>query len=67
MKILLNNRPEEFERSSMTIRELLDEKKFTFKMLVVKINNRLVRKEDYNTARFKEGDKVNVIHLISGG
>jgi sulfur carrier protein len=67
MQIILNNRVEEFERSSMTIRELLAEKNFTFKMLVIKINNKLVRKEEYDTATFSDGDNVSVIHLISGG
>jgi sulfur carrier protein len=67
MQIILNNRIENFEKSSMTIRELLDEKKFTFKMLVIKINNKLVRKEEYDTATFSDGDNVSVIHLISGG
>jgi sulfur carrier protein len=67
MQIILNNRVEKFEKSSMTIRELLDEKNFTFKMLVIKINNKLVRKEEYDTATFSDGDNVSVIHLISGG
>lgn len=67
MKITLNNRQEEFEKSSMTVRELLEEKNFTFKMLVIKINNKLVRKEEYDTAVVGEGDNVIVLHLISGG
>jgi sulfur carrier protein len=67
MEIILNNKIEKFEKSSMTIRELLAEKKFTFKMLVIKINNKLVRKEEYDTATFSDGDNVSVIHLISGG
>ena len=67
MKITLNNRQEEFEKSSMTVRELLEEKNFTFKMLVIKINNKLVRKEEYDTAAVGEGDNVIVLHLISGG
>ena len=67
MKITLNNRQEEFEKSSMTVRELLEEKNFTFKMLVIKINNKLVRKEEYDTAVVREGDNVIVLHLISGG
>ncbi len=67
MKITLNNRQEEFQKSSMTVRELLEEKNFTFKMLVIKINNKLVRKEEYDTAVVREGDNVIVLHLISGG
>jgi sulfur carrier protein len=67
MKIKLNNRHEEFDRENMTIRELLDEKNFTFKMLVIRINGKLIRREEYDTASFNEGDNISVIHLISGG
>ncbi len=64
---MLNNRKEEFDRGTMTVRELLDEKNFTFKMLIIKINGQLVKKDDYYKAVIKDGDDVSVIHLISGG
>ncbi|MFW5793018.1 MAG: sulfur carrier protein ThiS [Bacteroidota bacterium] len=68
MKIVLNNRNEEFTaKDKMTVQELLDFKNFTFKFLVVKINNQVVKPEEFNTAVISDGDKVNVIHLISGG
>lgn len=67
MRIKLNNRNEEFPQSSLTITELLQVKNFTFKLLVVKINGRLVRKEEYNTSIIEDGDDVSVLHLISGG
>ncbi|MFO8068033.1 MAG: sulfur carrier protein ThiS [Bacteroidales bacterium] len=68
MKITLNNRNEEFPgKEQMTVRELLDIKNFTFKFLVVKINGNVVKPEDYEEAVIIDGDKVNVIHLISGG
>lgn len=67
MQIMLNNRKEEFDRGTMTVRELLDEKNFTFKMLIIKINGQLVKKDDYYKAVIKDGDDVSVIHLISGG
>ncbi len=67
MRIILNNREEEFEKQEMTISELLAEKNYTFRMLVIKVNNNLVKKEDYNSTVITEGDNVSVIHLISGG
>jgi thiamine biosynthesis protein ThiS len=51
----------------MNIQELLNEKKFTFKMLVIKVNGVIVKKDDYETTMVNDGDKVDVIHLISGG
>lgn len=67
MDIILNNRNESFEQDSMTVSDLLREKNFTFRLLVIKINGLLVKKENYASATIQHGDKVDVIHLISGG
>jgi len=67
MEIILNNRTESFDCDSLTIGELLRVKNFTFKMLVIKINGRLVQKNDYDTTSVHPGDDVMVLHLISGG
>jgi sulfur carrier protein len=67
MKINLNNNNEELSADEMNVQQLLNAKKFTFKMLVIKVNGVLVKKEDYENILIKDGDKVDVIHLISGG
>ncbi|HQH19491.1 MAG TPA: sulfur carrier protein ThiS [Bacteroidales bacterium] len=67
MKIILNNTETELNYSQITVKELLVIKKFTFKMLVIKINDKLVKNEEYANALIHNGDKVDVIHLISGG
>lgn len=67
MKIILNNREETFSESVLTIEQLLAIKHFTFKMLVVKVNGDLVKKTDYATTTIADGDRVMVLHLISGG
>jgi len=67
MNIILNNRPETIEAEQMTVQELLDYKRFTFKLLVIKINHVLVRKEQYPEALIRDGDQVTVLHLVSGG
>lgn len=67
MKITLNNRPEELPFTSLTVANLLEVKKFSFKLLVIKINGKLVRKEEYDRATITGGDDVSVLHLISGG
>jgi sulfur carrier protein len=67
MKIILNNNPESFNEDSLTVNEVLERKNYTFKMLVIKLNGALVRKENYNNTRIKDGDDLNVLHLISGG
>ncbi len=67
MEITLNNRTEFLDLDNLTVNELLKVKNFTFKMLVIKINGRLIKKDQYNDAHIKDGDNVMVMHLISGG
>lgn len=67
MKIILNNTAEEFLQETLTINGLLNLKKYSFKMLVVRINGALVKKEEYETAVVRDGDDVIILHLVSGG
>ncbi len=68
MKIILNNKEEELlVDKEITINELLKYKNFTFKLLVVKVNGKVIKKSDYAIVKIKEGDIIDVIHLISGG
>ena len=67
MQILLNNIRETIDYESITISELLKVKNFTFRMLVIKVNGKLLKKDEYPTTTVKDGDEVVVLHLISGG
>ena len=67
MNITLNNKPETITGKSLSIRDILRIKKYTFPNLVVKVNGQLVKKPEYDTCTVKEGDTVEIIHLISGG
>lgn len=67
MDIILNNRKEKINIEKLSITDLLKYKNFTFKMMIVKINGKLIKKDEYQTAYIKEGDNVSVLHLISGG
>lgn len=69
MRLFLNNRDEDIESTSdiITVSELLKLQKFSYKMLVVRVNDTLIKKDDYSTTTIKDGDKVQVIHLMTGG
>lgn len=67
MNIILNNRQVCIDAEKLTVNELLKVKNYTFKMIVVKINKQLIKKEAYDSATIKDGDQVSVLHLISGG
>ena len=40
---------------------------YTFRMLVVKVNEKLVKRENYKLTVVPEGADVKVIHLVAGG
>lgn len=67
MKIVLNNRIEEIDKDEISLAELLKYKKFSFHLLVTKINHQLIKKEERGDALIKDGDEVQVLHMISGG
>ena len=67
MNIILNNTPETIDGKEISIAQLLILKNFIFKMLVIKINEQVVKKQDYETTFVKDGDNVVVLHLVSGG
>jgi len=67
MEILLNNRKDTIDREEITLEDLIQHKNFTFKLLVTKVNGRLVKKEDRHNFIVRDGDEVHVLHMISGG
>lgn len=67
MKILLNNREEVFENDRMSVAEMLEIKRFTYKMRLVRINGSFVPKENYETEIIRDGDNVQMLYLMSGG
>jgi sulfur carrier protein len=67
MKITLNNREEVIEATDLTISKLLELKNFTWKMLIIKVNGKVLKRHEYDTVHVNEGDDVSVFHLITGG
>jgi len=50
-----------------TIEDLLKRMKYTFPLVVVKINDKVVIKQDFPKVLIPDKSKINVIHMISGG
>jgi len=67
MKIVLNNKETELPVEQITVQGLLRAMNFTFPLIVIKVNGELVKKENYDRVQLRKGDKVDAIHLISGG
>ncbi len=46
---------------------VLDEMKFSFPMKTVFINGKRIPRAEYEKMLLKDGDRVEVIHMMSGG
>jgi sulfur carrier protein len=67
MKIILNNRREEFDVERFSVSEMLHIKKYSFRMRIIKINGILIPKEKYDSTMIYDGDEVQMLYLMSGG
>jgi len=54
-------------RENMSVSELLKICKYSFPLIIVKVNGELVAKSEYDTFLIADGSNVSVIHLMSGG
>ena len=68
MEVVINHVTEVIEnRETITLSELLRYKNFTYKMLIIKHNGKLVKREEGDSIFVVSGDEVQVIHLMTGG
>jgi sulfur carrier protein len=64
--IQVNEEPLDWH-AGMTVRDVLKARNYRFPMLVIHVNDTLVKKKDYDSTTIPDGAVVKVIHLISGG
>ena len=50
-----------------TVKDLLRRMRYTFPLVVVKINENVVPRKDFSEVKIPNKSKVAVIHMISGG
>lgn len=67
MKIVLNHNSEEFPGDSVTIRQILDFKGWSFPLIIARVDGILVHRNEWNTAAVRDGAVVDLHHLLSGG
>jgi len=67
MRFLINNRKEEIDAEAISVSNLLEHKKYSFRMRIIKINGELIPKEKYDSTIIKDGDNVQILYLMSGG
>ena len=64
--LVVNQEPLDWH-PGMTVRDILRARNYRFPMLVIHVDDTLIRKQDYDTTTVPDGAVVQVIHLISGG
>jgi sulfur carrier protein len=64
--ITVNGEPLDY-KEGMTVADILEAKKFVFRMLAIWVNGGFVPRGTYDTAPVPDGADVQVFHLISGG
>jgi sulfur carrier protein len=65
--ILVNNRDKVEWEEGLTVSALLEQFRYTFPHIIVKINGEVVPREQYPTRTIPDDADVWVIHLIAGG
>jgi thiamine biosynthesis protein ThiS len=66
-KMLLNDRPYEFFEEGITIKGVIEKMNYIYPKLVVRVNDVLIEKEDYDKTVLFEKDDVKIYHLLAGG
>ena len=50
-----------------TVKSLLKRMRYTFPLVVVKINDKIIPRKDFSEVIVPDNSKIAVIHMISGG
>ncbi|MGA2545654.1 MAG: sulfur carrier protein ThiS [Rectinemataceae bacterium] len=67
MKLSVNGNEIEHGGDSVTVKELLTSMRYSFPLIVVRVNGILVTRDAYGSVSVKNGDVVDAYHLVSGG
>ena len=66
MSIIVNGNNIEWVKNE-TVEQLINRMKYTFPLLVVKINEKVILKKDFSNTIVPDKSKIAIIHMISGG
>lgn len=50
-----------------TVEDLLKRVKYTFPLVIVKIDEKIIPRSEYSSTLIPDNSKISVIHMISGG
>ena len=64
--ITINGENVEYE-GNFTVFDMLEKRGFVFPLLIVRINGKLVNRNSYEKTTISDEDRIDVIHMMSGG
>ena len=67
MKLIVNEKESIFEKSELTIDELLQKLNIEKSGIAVVVNGDIVRRVRFAEYKLKEGDRVDIITMVGGG
>ncbi len=67
MRLVINNRDTELAGDQLTVRQMLQQMKYTFPLIFVRVNGEVIQKDRYDSFVIRAGDRVDAIHLMGGG
>ncbi len=67
MKLIVNGEEKNFNRETLTIKELVEELGIKVPNYAVAIGLEVIPKSEYETYKLKDGDKVEIVTFVGGG
>lgn len=66
MNIMLNGEQREFE-DGITLGALIQKEGVLEKVMAAAVNMQIVKKEDWNSRKLEQGDKIELLQFVGGG
>ncbi|MCX7023133.1 MAG: sulfur carrier protein ThiS [Spirochaetes bacterium] len=67
MTISVNGESESYPEDGMTVSDLLRKKRYSFPLIIIRIDGVLVARARYDDTAVRDGNSVDLYHLVSGG
>lgn len=67
MKLIVNGVEKEFDKDCLTIKELINILEIKSPAIAVAVGFDVIPKDQFDTYKLKEGDRVEIVHFVGGG
>jgi len=67
MRLTVNFEAESHEEAAMSLAYLVAKKRWSFPLIIARVNGAVVERSDWADRPLAEGDEVELYHLVSGG